>query len=320
MYGGGGAQYQIQRSLTGSDSWSTVAIVFQSGPSLEYQDSTAPSGVTIFYEVQTGLYEDGGSCCLSDYSNIATAATPPAILMATAASPYQINLGWTYASGGTNQFRVQRSPTGTDSWATVATITYGGAAIQYQDTTLPPGMTYFYRVQNGVFSDEDECCLSAYSTIASAMTLTNTVVCPLQTSQLQAKLKFSRTNSDQLEVEMLICEPSDHVFPGSSALMDICGVQIPITFDVKGHVLNQAGQTVGRLRYNAQLHVWELRASVKKGAWASTLSGCGLVDSNVPSPGVQLIIPVGFTTGSETFASEATVRYRSKANVLGSAK
>src|SRR5579862_3672774 len=64
---------------------------------------------------------------------------PPTDLIATASSPYQIDLDWMYETNDAKQYRVLRSPNGTDSWVSVAEVYQTGPTIHYEDTTLPPG-------------------------------------------------------------------------------------------------------------------------------------------------------------------------------------
>ena len=93
-----------------------------------------------------------------------------------------------------------------------------------------------------------------------------------------------------------------------------------VHFDEKNRVLDGNVHKVGHLRYDARLHIWNLQAAFSRGVWATLLSDCGLANTNVPSPGIEVPVPIDLIVGSQTFSDEITVSYRAKANVQGFAQ
>lgn len=86
----------------------------------------------------------------SVYSNITTVTTPevvpnaPAGLIATAFSPFQINLAWTDKAVNETGFQLERSA---DGIAFVKIADIAGNKIAYEDKGLKPATKYFYRIR-----------------------------------------------------------------------------------------------------------------------------------------------------------------------------
>lgn len=87
----------------------------------------------------------------------------PGSLSAYAVSAKQIDLEWTDNSDNEYGFRVERSSDGTDDWRQVARL--GANTTRYQDSTLLPSRSYFYRVYAYWAGSK-----SPYSNIATATT------------------------------------------------------------------------------------------------------------------------------------------------------
>ena len=123
--------FKIERSPTGSGSWTQIATVGANVTS--YQNTGLACGTTYYY--RTRAYNSGGD---SSYSNTASATTvlcAPIGLSATTASASQINLSWTDNSANETGFKIERSPTGSGSWTQIATV--GSNVTSYQNTSWP---------------------------------------------------------------------------------------------------------------------------------------------------------------------------------------
>ncbi len=127
-----------------------------------YQDLTAPTGLTSFYQV-VAVDKSG------NVSSPATAnATRPAVVpdaptgvTAAAASSTQINLTWNMANNAST-YRVERKGPGETVFSEIAS---GITTTAYSDTGRQPSSAYSYRVRA-----ENATGLSGYSNTASATT------------------------------------------------------------------------------------------------------------------------------------------------------
>jgi hypothetical protein len=88
---------------------------------------------------------------------------PPTSPSATPTSGTAVTVAWTDTNQGVSPYRVERSPTGTGSWATAGTTAAG--ATSFGDTGLSPVTLYYYRVIATSPAD------SAPSSVCSATTL-----------------------------------------------------------------------------------------------------------------------------------------------------
>ena len=69
----------------------------------------------------------------------------PSALSAAAETSTRIGLSWTDNTGGSGDFRIERSAGGADTWTIVGTVAAGTTS--YVDTNLDPSTTYDYRVR-----------------------------------------------------------------------------------------------------------------------------------------------------------------------------
>ena len=89
-----------------------------------------------------GLVATGGR--VNAYNAI-TPCSAPASLSATAASPYQVNLGWTDNANNEMGFRIERKDSPTGVYSQIATVSPNAAG--YTDTGVSPPTTYSYRIR-----------------------------------------------------------------------------------------------------------------------------------------------------------------------------
>jgi len=102
--------------------------------------------------VLSGIFLGGGP----------TVAPPsPSALVASPASPYQVNLRWTGAVSSA-EYSIERSRDGVGNWITVGTA----AMASYSDTGLGQGTAYYYRVRasNAIGTSNPSSTASATTT------------------------------------------------------------------------------------------------------------------------------------------------------------
>lgn len=161
--------YRIERSLDGSTGW--LQIVSLSSNVTTYTNTGLTCGSTYYYRVRayrssTGTY--------SAYSEIAPSTTwlcaplAPTSLTAIDQNTGQIQLTWIDNAADETEYRIQRTPNGSSSWAQIATVPSN--ATTYLDTGSTCGATYQYRVQAYRTSPINN---SSYSNTATA-----SVTCP----------------------------------------------------------------------------------------------------------------------------------------------
>jgi len=97
--------------------------------------------------------------------NAPAAPAAPSNVIAGAVSSTQIDVSWTDNTTTETSFILERSPDGANNWAQIAAP--AANAMTFSDTTVQPGVTYFYRVRAAVTGAPQ----SANSNIASAATL-----------------------------------------------------------------------------------------------------------------------------------------------------
>src|SRR5262249_22134663 len=107
---------------------------------------------------------------LSAYSSVVNATVPviqllpPSSVQAVAVSQIQINLTWNIANANATRFHIERKVSATGTYAEIAAV--ASTAVNYQDTTVQPNTTYFYRMR----SEGTAGSLSSYSGEISATT------------------------------------------------------------------------------------------------------------------------------------------------------
>jgi hypothetical protein len=260
--------------------------------------------------------------CVANSSATCPAVIPtPTNLTATTVSPFRITLNW-MSSTDSGEYLVQRSPNGTNDWVTIAAFSFEGTNdLQLTDKTLPGGMTFFYRVQGAEMLEIcGACCTSEFSNVASATTPAGPVACPLEVRSLRTKLFFSRPDSDQLQVRATVCLPADFDVPNVAGTLQVCDSQLPFILDHVGMGVYVFQEGSGLLHYSRRLHAWRFRAIYNHAQLSQDVSACGLINANIPAPGVPVILPVTVQIGDQSFPGQITVRYSAIANDRGFAR
>jgi len=140
------AGFELVRSLQSTTGYVLVAEL--PANTTAFVDEDLASNTTYFYKVRA-INKDGAS----PYGNTVSPTTareagPPAapsLLKATAITTFQINLSWQDNSDNETSFVVERSPSETGEFKTVATLPANTSF--YENTGLDPNTTYYYRVK-----------------------------------------------------------------------------------------------------------------------------------------------------------------------------
>lgn len=133
--------FKVQRS---GDGVNFVEIATLPADTATYGDATVAPATTYTYRV--AAYNSAGQSQYSNNALVTTAAAPPsapASLTASAVSSTLVSLAWTHATAGV-EFVVERSTDGVQFLALPVT---DASARRYDDASVTPGSTYWYRVR-----------------------------------------------------------------------------------------------------------------------------------------------------------------------------
>jgi fibronectin type 3 domain-containing protein len=144
----GESGFVVQRSPDGSGSWANVGST--NAGVLTYADTGLAANTTYYYRVIAS--NAGGNSPPSSVVFASTSAllpTAPGSMKAVSVSASSIAVSWVDTTAGNNAnaasgFTVQRSPTGTGSWTTVANVTQLTTSVT--NPNLQANTTYFYQV------------------------------------------------------------------------------------------------------------------------------------------------------------------------------
>ena len=155
--------FLIQRSTSGSSTWTQIATVCAGVTS--YQNTGLKANTSYAYRVIAT--NAGGASAFSSVANGTTLPIPPAPLAgsglaAHAVSTSQVDLSWTDNASNESGYIVQRA-TGSGTFKQIAAL--GADATTFSDTTATANKTFKYRVR--AFNDGGN---SAYSNTGSATT------------------------------------------------------------------------------------------------------------------------------------------------------
>lgn len=158
---GGATSYKIERSPTGSGSWTEIATGVTG---TTYSSTGLTASTTYYYRVRsTNATGDSAYSSNANATTTSGGTVPNQVtgLSATPASSSQINLTWSAPSGATS-YKVERSLAGAGSWTQIAS---GHTSTSYSATGLSASTAYDFRVRaTNATGDGD------YSSIASATT------------------------------------------------------------------------------------------------------------------------------------------------------
>lgn len=158
---GGATSYKIERSPTGTGSWTEIATGITA---TSYSSTGLSASTTYYYRVRaTNATGDSGYSGNANATTSSGATVPAQVtgLSASAASSSAIDLSWSAASGATS-YKVERSPDGSTGWTQIAS---GVVSTSYGDTGLTASTIYYYRVRATNAQGD-----GSYSTSASATT------------------------------------------------------------------------------------------------------------------------------------------------------
>jgi fibronectin type 3 domain-containing protein len=189
--------YKIQR-CQGSGCTTFAQIAAPPGTGTTFNDT----GLTPLTSYSYQIIATDAAGNLSSPSNIASATTlagapaAPSGLVATAASPTQINLSWTNNATNQTGSKVERSPDGV-TFAQIGTTP--GATTTYSDPTVLPLTIYYYRVRaTNAVGD------SAYSNISNATT-------PADTTPPTAPTNLTATATSSAQINLSWTASTDNV-------------------------------------------------------------------------------------------------------------
>jgi hypothetical protein len=139
-------------------------------------------------------------------------------------------------------------------------------------------------------------------------------------TKVQAKLNFARTNADSCTVKGTFNPPASYSFAGKVVTLDIGDVQLPFNLGGKGSGVNGLN-AFKKPTYNKKTGLWTFNVTLKKGSWQTAWAQYGMINSNVPKPGVLVTnFPVSVVLDTGTFAGTASLHYTAKQGKSGMAK
>ena len=142
------------------------------------------------------------------------------------------------------------------------------------------------------------------------------VACEMSISKLSASVNFAAANKDSAQLTGQV-DLGPVSVAGLPVSVDIGGAQVSFTLDAKGKAKN--GSSSCRLSQTSG-NSWTLTVKFSKGTWSAPWATVGLVNQDIPKPGVPVTMPVVVIIGNEAFAAERSVTYTAKAGKPGKAK
>ncbi len=146
------------------------------------------------------------------------------------------------------------------------------------------------------------------------------VACQLGLKEVEPKLDFAKTNADSCAFVGWLPAPSNTVFAGQAVTLDIGGASLTFTFPLKGNAVNGAS-TFSLPKYDKKTESWSLKAKFKNGAWQAPWADYGMINSNIPSPGVEVTdLPVILLLNGDAFMATTNLTYTAKQGKSGATK
>ncbi len=198
-------EYRIEMSSNGISSWNLIGTAAANATTYTYGNLDCSR--IYYYRIRAYRSGDGA---FSDYSNVASANTVscfiigPINLTTTALDDGRIQLDWTDYADEETEFRIERSPNGTNGWVEIGSAPAN--TVTYTNVSLSCGTTYHYRVRayRAAFAT-----YSPYTNIANA----TTAACPANCDTVQKRIQ-------RLTVAMDGGAPNGNVWTGARSLSD----------------------------------------------------------------------------------------------------
>jgi PKD repeat protein len=210
-----------------------------------------------------------------------------------------------------------------------------GQPLAFTVTSMDPDgdpLSCFWDFGDGSFSSDCEpthvftnCGPQAVSvTISDGLASTTTnldvaVACLLTVTKLRARADFAKTNADSCIIKGTLDLPYDYSFAGKLMTLDVAGAGASVTLDSKGRGHNNSIM-FRRQGYNRQTNQWAFTAKLLRGTWHSSWDGYGMINSNIPKPGVSVTLPALVVIDNEAFIAEQPLTYTARAGSSGIAR
>jgi len=147
------------------------------------------------------------------------------------------------------------------------------------------------------------------------------VACQMQITKLQVNLNFARTNSDSCTIQGAFELPANYGFTNKLVTIDVGGAEVVFTLPSKAGTVRNGQSTFTKPSYNKKTGQWKFSATLKSGFWQTDWAAYGMINSNMPSPGILVTnFPVIFVVDTEAFMQTANLHYTAKAGKTGAAK
>ena len=184
-------QYRLSRALSINSTYTEIYV----GADTNYTDNQTAGGTTYYYTLATCLTIDESSCSAQSAASTATTVPAvPALPVVVAQSNGDIETSWQAVNGAT-YYRLSRSEsTDTDTYTEI----YAGANINYTDSQVTAGTTYYYTLQACLNSDASSCSAQSADSNATASLIVPAVpAAPVVTLQSTSTIDISwQTVSD----------------------------------------------------------------------------------------------------------------------------
>lgn len=205
------AGYKVERSTDGID-FSEIADL--PANSTNYSNTGLTSGILYFYRVRAY-----NGVVFSSYSNTAQATTQviintPTNLVATAISPFQIDITWEDNATNEAGYRLERSLNGVD-FEVISGTGLPANSTAFSDAPLNQQTTYYYRVMafNGPFLS------SEYSNVAQATT-------PLATALENSLNEAIRVFPNPSKGDIIVNLAEAHLYNSTIEIYNAMGVKM----------------------------------------------------------------------------------------------
>lgn len=216
-------------------------------------------------------------------------------------------------AGDTSVFNV--GATDPDGDTLFYTWTFGDGAASSRSTVSTAG--HVYTGNCGSYTASVTVDDGTHSTNAELMV---SVACQLTITRLQARLNFARTNADSCTVRGTFDLPADHNFAGQLATVNIGGAEVSFALDSKRS--GRSGRsTFGRPTYSKKTGLWRFSARLQDGSWQSAWAGSGMINDDIPVPGVLITNqPVILVLDTQVLMGATNLHYTARRGKSGRAK